>query len=63
MPPAPASLPSIRGVLTRVDLRIGQQLFIAVAYAECLSRPVRIQPTGVAAKTLAANTLGFVTAT
>ncbi len=31
---------------TRVDLRIGQQLFIAVAYAECLSRPVRIQPTG-----------------
>ena len=31
---------------TRVDLRIGQQLFIAAAYAECLSRPVRVQPAG-----------------
>ncbi len=31
---------------TRVDLRIGQQLFIAAAYNECLSRPVRVQPAG-----------------
>jgi len=31
---------------TPVDLRIGQRLFIAAAYTECLSRPVRVQPAG-----------------
>jgi hypothetical protein len=30
----------------RVDLRIGQRLFIAAAYSECLTRPVRVQPAG-----------------
>ena len=30
----------------RVDRRVGQRLFIAAAYAECPSRPVRVQPAG-----------------
>jgi hypothetical protein len=30
----------------RVDRRVGQRLFVAAAYAECPSRPVRVQPAG-----------------